>query len=395
MPVKGKDGYYHSKVTPAKGVKPVYFRARTLREFNQKRQQIIEDYKTGRAGRDLPFVDLAREYFHIVREPRLRPSSAGVQRSKLNVHILQYFPPQQLARAIRYKDLQGCVDQMQGMSAHTVSSVIGLLKCICRYGVAEGAMEADYSTALRMPPVPRPAPRMALTAAQAAALRNAWKPEPVHIVLALQYYCGLRAGEALGLQWGDLDFKAGRLHVIRQYENHTRVITEPKTPNSTRWVDMPDELVRLLLPLRALPALFVATSDSLPMTYDVYRYRFVQLLLSLGMAHRNDSYFRAQAKAEKKEKPFNFSFSPSYYDCDFTSHNLRHNYATALFRNQVDPAMAMSLLGHTSYNTTLSVYTDIKNMMDDSVSLDDYLPSVLKKVAQKLQTRRTGTFITP
>jgi len=389
MPTKGKDGYYHSKVTPAKGVKPVYFRARTLREFNEQRQRIIEEYRTGRQGRNLTFLDLAEEWWKVVKSPRLRPSSASVLRAALNAHVLRFFPPSQLARAIRYRDLQSCVDAMQGMARDTVSRVMGLLHGICEYGMAEGAMDADYSSALRYPLVSRPAPRLALTDDQAAALRAAYTPAPVHIALALQYYCGLRTGEALGLQWGDIDFKARRLHVLRQFNKGTRKIAEPKTENSVRWVDMPEELIQILLPLRGLPSLYVASGTSVPFTNGSYNYQYVKLLSSLGFARLNESAARAEKKAQKEGKPFRPYANPNYYECDFTPHTLRHNYATACYRAGVDPAMAMALLGHSSYDTTLSIYTDIQSMLDDSIILDEYLPTVLKKVAQKLELKRS------
>lgn len=391
MPTKGKDGYYHSKVTPAKGVKPVYFRARTLREFNEQRQRIIEEYRTGRQGRNMTFLDLAQEYWTVVKAPGLRPSSASVIHGAFNAHVLRHFSPSILARAIRYKDLQQCVDAMQGMAASTVSRVIGLLQGICRYGVAEGAMDADYSTALRYPQVAKASPRLALTSDQAAALRASYAPDPVHIALALQYYCGLRIGEALGLQWGDLDFKSRRLHVLRQFNKGTRKISDPKTDNSVRWVDMPDELIRLLNPLRTLPAFFVATGTAVPLTYGGFNYQYTKLLYSLGFARLNDIAAEAEKKAQKAGKAFRPYYNPNYYDCDFTPHTLRHNYATACFRAGIDPVMAMALLGHKSYDTTVSIYTDIKSMLDDAITLDDHLPTVLKKVAQKLQLKRSGT----
>ena len=327
----------------------------------------------------------------MVKAPRLRASSASVLYAALNAHVLRYFSPSLLARAVRYKDLQQCVDAMQGMARDTVSRVIGLLKGICRYGLSEGAMEADYSTALRLPTVSKPKPRSALTADQAAALRAAYTPDPIHIALALQYYCGLRTGEALGIQWGDLDFKSRRLHVQRQFNKGTRKISETKTENSVRWVDMPEELIRLLNPLRGLPSFYVASGTSVPLTYGGYKYQYTKLLYSLGFAHLNDIAARDEAKASKEGKPFRPYANPNYYDCDFTPHTLRRNYATALYRAEVDPAMAMILLGHASYDTTLSIYTDIKSMLDDSVSLDDYLPDVMKKVAEKLEMKRSNT----
>lgn len=397
MPTKGKDGFYHSKVVPAPGVKPVYFRARTLREFNQRRQQIIEDYRTGRENRSMTFVDLAEEWFTVVHQPRVKASTAETMRLFIRGHIVPAFPAQQLARAVRYKDLQHCVDLLTGSCAGYASKAIGTLKQICRYGIAQGVMDADYSTALRMPRVAKAEPRTALTAAQAAALRASYVPDPVHLALMLQYYCGLRCGESLAVQWGDINFTTGRLHVVRQYNKTTRSISDLKsdranrTDSADRYVDMPAELMALLNPLRSLPQYYVCTGSRDVYTYGAWMYHFIKLMLSLGFAHVNDTAAQAEKKAISQGKPWKLTYQPNYYDPDFTAHSLRHNYATALFRAKVDPAIAMKYLGHSSYNTTLSVYTDIENMLDDAVEMDDYLRDCMKKVAQKLESRLTGT----
>ena len=397
MPTKGKDGYYHSKVVPAKGVKPVYFRARTLREFNQKRQAIIEQYRTGRDTHDMPFVDLAQEWFDVVKVKRVKASTAISLRLFLKNHILPSFPPQQLARAVRYADLQRCVDLLDGYSSTPITQAIGFLKNICRYGIAQGYMDADYSTALCRPRSAKTAPRSALTGDQAAALRRAFVPDAMHLALMFQYYCGLRCGESLAVQWGDINFTTARLHVVRQYNKSTRTITDLKgdrfdrTDSADRFVDMPAELISILQPLRGLPALYVCTSSADRYTYGAFKYHFMRMMLSLGMAHPNDNYQKAQKKSLAKGGPAEPWYCPNNYDTDFTPHNLRHNYATALFRAGVDPAIAMTQLGHSNYNTTLNVYTDIKNMLADDVQLDDHLLEAVKKVAFKLQTRRDGT----
>ncbi|MBQ9197027.1 MAG: site-specific integrase [Clostridia bacterium] len=397
MPTKGKDGFYHSKVVPAPGVKPVYFRARTLREFNEKRQSIIEQYRTGRNPKDMTFVALAEEWFTVVKSPRVKPSTAINLRLFLKNHILPAFPPQQLARAVRYADLQRCVDLLEGYSATPITQAIGFLKNICRYGISNGVMDADYSTALRRPRAAKAAPRSALTADQAAVLRRSFVPDPMHLALMFQYYCGLRCGESLAVQWGDINFSAARLHVCRQYNKTTRTVTDLKgdrfdrADSAARFVDIPEELLALLKPLRSLPSLYVCTSSAEPYTYGAFKYHFVKMMLVLGFAHHNDNYAAAQKKARASGGPSDPWYNPNNYDTDFTPHNLRHNYATALYRAGIDPAMAMVLLGHSSYNTTLNVYTDIKNMMAQDVHLDDHLLAAMKKVAFKLQTRRDGT----
>lgn len=386
MPTKGKDGFYHSKVVPAKGVKPVYFRARTLREFNQRRQQIIEDYRTGRDRHDIAFVDLAQEWFDTVRAPNMRPSTLRSAKCSFKNHVLSVFPPQQLARAIRYKDLQHCLDLMAGHSYGAICAVAGYLKGACAYGVAEGVMDADYSAALRYPKCATPATRSALLDHQAASLRSAFLQDPRLVAVALLYYAGLRTGEALGLRWEDVDFSRQRIHIIQQLGRVTRQVDPTKTATSVRYVPMPDELQQILRPLRSLPHLYVCSNTSRPMSTDSFTYSWVRMLAALGMARLNET----ATKKMEKDPSFHPYYQLTYYDTDFTPHYLRHNYATALFRAHMDPAFAMRILGHKKYDTTLNLYTDIENMLENDLPLDDHLPVVLTKVAEKLQARRVA-----
>ena len=131
MPTKGKDGFYHSKVVPAPGVKPIYFRAKTLREFNEKRQQIIDEYVSGEKKKDMTFVEVVREWWDVVRSPRIRRASTrAVYRTALS-HILPAFPESKLARAVRYSDLQKCLDTMQGYSYNSADIVRRALIEVC------------------------------------------------------------------------------------------------------------------------------------------------------------------------------------------------------------------------------------------------------------------------
>lgn len=54
------------------------------------------------------------------------------------------------------------------------------------------------------------------------------------------YWCGLRIGEALALQWADIDLKVKTISISKTYTKHGRQTTTPKTQNSYRTVIMPD-----------------------------------------------------------------------------------------------------------------------------------------------------------
>ncbi|MGN0628214.1 MAG: tyrosine-type recombinase/integrase, partial [Oscillospiraceae bacterium] len=43
----------------------------------------------------------------------------------------------------------------------------------------------------------------------------------------------------------------------------------------------------------------------------------------------------------------------------FSVHTFRHTFATRMFESGVDPRVTQAILGHSSLNITLNVYTDI------------------------------------
>lgn len=64
------------------------------------------------------------------------------------------------------------------------------------------------------------------------------------------YYTGLRLGEMIALNWNDIDFERKELKINKTFtyksENQKYDITDPKTNNSIRMIDLDDELINLL-----------------------------------------------------------------------------------------------------------------------------------------------------
>ena len=53
-----------------------------------------------------------------------------------------------------------------------------------------------------------------------------------------------------------------------------------------------------------------------------------------------------------------------------TPHYFRHNYVTMLYEADVDPLIAMKIVGHTDYQTTANIYTHIKEEMLKKATVD-------------------------
>jgi integrase len=94
----------------------------------------------------------------------------------------------------------------------------------------------------------KPKEGRSLTPDQAAKLLAVAPSDRLGITVELGLYLGLRPGEVLGLQWGDIDFDQRTLRVrrsLKREQNRLR-FGEPKTPGSRRILAMPDPLVAAL-----------------------------------------------------------------------------------------------------------------------------------------------------
>ena len=74
--------------------------------------------------------------------------------------------------------------------------------------------------------------------------------EYYYLIFNFLYFTGCRIGEALALNWHDVDFKNKTVSINKTLNGKTgsgkAIITSPKTSNSVRKIDLPDNLLALL-----------------------------------------------------------------------------------------------------------------------------------------------------
>ncbi len=148
-----------------------------------------------------------------------------------------------------------------------------------------------------------------LTVEQLGALCR--QVDPLYGVLFLtQALCGLRTGEALALQWPDLDLESGRLFVRRQVVwrrgkdcrpgDPRWAFTEPKSEAGKRMVELPPVLVPFLRTYREQQnggpnphALVFCTSEATPLDgRNIRRRHFQPALKRLGISGVRPHDFR-------------------------------------------------------------------------------------------------------
>lgn len=161
-------------------------------------------------------------------------------------------------------------------------------------------------------------------------------------------YTGLRKGEALALQWKDIDFENKIIHITKSvyFVSNKPYIKTPKTKSGIRDVILLDNLAGVLKPLKKKPDDYVFNKDG-------------KLL--------GKSYFTRQWEKFKKESGI-----------DITAHPLRHTYATMLFEMGINEKDAQELMGHSSIQVTHNVYTHIRQKHKDALAekMNNYIKSI-------------------
>ena len=167
---------------------------------------------------------------------------------------------------------------------------------------------------------------------------------------------GFRRGEALGIQWGDVDFKAKTITCRQAVSQRggSGHVQSTKTENALRTVPILPDLEPLLIKPRGAKAtdfVFAGEDPSKPMSQATYERRWLHYCRDAGFAV--DTPEERISKQGKR-------YTVHHWKPTLTAHMLRHGYATLLFEADVDEFTAQRLLGHADITTTRSIYTHLR-----------------------------------
>ncbi len=169
---------------------------------------------------------------------------------------------------------------------------------------------------------------------------------PTHykVFFMLLIHLGMRKGEALAIEWKNIDLDAKSVFIRRnsQYRNsRTGVFTTlPKTKGSIRCLKLPDEIIDLLPKLKAEQEELKRNVGDNWVEHDCL------FTTWNGEPMRpNRPYTWLQKFCEREDLPFK------------GLHNFRHALVTNLVHERTDIATVSSIVGHSNPNITLGIYT--------------------------------------
>lgn len=340
------DGRYRAKLTigtRADGKKIYkYISGRTRKELEDARRRVLAVYRDGQAApnSDLMANDWIMRWYDTVAAPRQNAETAAQKRRTIERYVLPLLDGKQL-RAVTALDLQEIVNAASGSCRTILTRITGVLRGAFASAYAQGYIARDPSVALEARKKPYTGYRALSETENASVQQNLAERATEPLLLGLLYYTGMRIGEALGLQWRDIDFKGNTICVERTLHFRTMRTGKPKTEAGIRTIPMCDELKAILAENRGIGEGFVVTASR------------------KGGALPESSY---KLKMRRIQRAIG---AP-----DLTAHCFRYNYATRLFDACVDELTAARIFGHTDPATMHRIYVDIERSRRISASTE-------------------------
>ena len=226
-----------------------------------------------------------------------------------------------------------------GLGATSTNKTLATLEAVLKTAVRYRILDRNPVDGYRVPGTARKTAHLS-TAAQIEALLDAagevdrgrrGREGHGRALLATLVFGGLRIGEALALQWRDVNLANGTL-----------IVRDGKTENSARTVYLLAPLREELAALKARrrgerDALIFGTATGAPDGASNVRRR----LLAKALEIANERLEKAGEDAGPER---------------LTPHSLRHTFASILFAIGEDPRYVMSQLGHADAGFSLRVY---------------------------------------
>ena len=215
----------------------------------------------------------------------------------------------------------------RGYAKKTVRAQLLVYNLVFKFAMLKGYITVNPCAAVSVDPDLPENKRDAASIADEIAIKAAREKYllPYFILMT-----GLRRGEAVALQWRDIDFERGYIYVTKSAYavGNVTYFKEPKTKAGIRIVPLPEQLKEVLKP--KAPDKFVFSIDG------------GKSPLKMSTVQRHMEAFRKATGVS----------------CCL--HQLRHSYVTFLFENNISEKDRLAIAGHSTISTSFD-YTHVRD----------------------------------
>lgn len=316
------DGLYEKGLTI--NGKRVRFRGRSEKEIMQK----IAAYQE-KEDRGPLFSDIAWAWYELKSE-EIQPTTLKRAYKPLFERIVNHFDGKYI-RQIKPMDIQRFLAEILTYSQKSVNNHLSLVKQIFDYAVITGVIENNPAASAKVPKGLRKNKRNMINPQQMQAIEDNIDYPVFGLFAFFLLYTGCRRGEALALNWTDIDFDNKLIHITKSayYNSNKAQFKKPKTEAGNRDIILLDKLSIELSKCENKRGFIFSVSDG-------------QQALKESQATKGWNKYTAAIGID-----------------GVTPHMLRHTYASLLYEAGVDVKSAQDLLGHADITTTQNIYTHI------------------------------------
>ena len=332
------------------------------RVYRANREQRQQSQAEDKANRNVTFEAFVKEHWlsDHVHDGQHKPSTISEYEYNAG-RLIDYFGSMQM-NAIRAENIKRYINKLQREKSEDGTKLLSdstkfqrfkALRNILRY-----AYQMDYITSNPLDKVPsaqlshKPHPKLRegkdfMNREQVRQYIQCLNEEPLfyRTMVNLIIFTGLRRGEVVGLQWGDIDLEQRTLQVIRNVIRDTKsesgiYIGTPKTEDGARTIALSSYLVGLLKSWKE----------------EQVTRRGVLLPTAYVFSNAEDPYWPLYPTTVTA---WVHDFEVKRALPKVSPHDLRHTAATLALQSGANLKTVQDMLGHADFKKTATYYTGI------------------------------------
>lgn len=371
---KEKNGLYRKNLVVGKKADGSYIRksvyGKTIKELEQKIVEVTQQLNHGIQVWESTMT--FRELANIWYEQYNLEAGENWKYSQGNMIKKYLVPPlgEMRIKDLRQLHLQTIITTLSknGLSTSYMKKLKQIATQIMQVAVGSDLIMRNPFSDVKVPKKD-PFIRRPLTDNEVALITDNWRGHNLGPMAMIMLYAGLRRGEAIALEWSDIDLEKKVIHVTKAASvvKNVTCIKKPKSDAGIRDVPIPKVLRNMLMEIRK-PSGYVCTNTS------------GEVLTESSYKRQWDSFRNYLNVCAGGQKGTGRYVPRITVIENITAHMLRHTYASMLFDANVDVKSAQRFLGHDDIEVTLEIYTHLSEMKEEKSieALDSHLDEMIK-----------------
>ena len=346
-----KDGRFQ-KVITINGKKHFFYSTAATSRAAEKdiANQLLAYKEAGEKGK--LFTEVAEEWEN-KHLPKLEYNTSRRYKSLLK-HATSHFKGTYIKK-VKPSDIERYLGDFaaKNYTTKSIKDILSVVRLVFKYAYINEYVTSDPTQYIQPPKGKKSVQREALTDKEIDVVKKSINCT-CGLLPYFLLYTGLRKGEALALQYKDINRKRKEISVTKSiyHDGNKPYIKDTKTASGNRTVILLDNVAKVLPKGNKNGYIFSKT----------------------GKEPMSNSWFQCQWAAYCKETGLNI-----------TAHQLRHTYATILFEANIDVKDAQNLMGHSDITTTRNIYTHIREnrLQSTAQQLNTFVSQELVKNSEK------------